>query len=122
MQTYKLYVGNLNYKVAPQDVEELFSNYGQVVSVKIVEGKGFGFVEFSNPEDSENAKTKLNGYEFKGRPLRVAEAHPQKERKEGGSFNPSRGPRRGPGPNSSFKRGNMRTPRRSFSSHSDESE
>ena len=45
MQGSKLYVGNLNYSVTSEQLEELFSNYGQVKNVNIIEGKGFGFVE-----------------------------------------------------------------------------
>ncbi len=84
MQTNKLYVGNLSYNATHQDVEELFSNYGTVLSVKLIEGKGFGFVEMSNQADAENAKKKLDGSEFKGRNIRVDEARPQTERRGSG--------------------------------------
>jgi RNA recognition motif-containing protein len=77
MQSNKLYVGNLNYAVTNEELTELFSNYGQVESVKIIEGKGFGFVEMANQSEAETAKEKLDGSEFKGRSLRVNEAKPR---------------------------------------------
>jgi RNA recognition motif-containing protein len=40
MQGSKLYVGNLSYSVTNKDLEELFSNYGEVRHVNIIEGKG----------------------------------------------------------------------------------
>jgi len=84
MQTNKLYVGNLNYSATHQDVEELFSKYGTVLHVKLIESKGFGFVEMSTQEEAEGAKEKLDGTDFKGRSLRVAEARPQTDRRSGG--------------------------------------
>ncbi len=80
MQGSKLYVGNLNYAVTNQQLEELFSNHGKVVEVKIIEGKGFAFVEMSTPSEAEVAKDALNGKDFEGRTLRVDEARPPKKR------------------------------------------
>ena len=85
MQSNKLYVGNISYNSTSQEVEDLFSKYGTVTYVKIIEGKGFGFVEMSNQEEAENAKKDLDGYEFKGRNLKVDEARPQsQQRRRGG--------------------------------------
>ncbi len=80
MQGSKLYVGNLNYSVVNDELEELFSNYGVVKEVKIIEGKGFGFIEMSNQSEAEKAREALSGFEFKGRILRVDEARPRKNR------------------------------------------
>ena len=74
MQGSKLYVGNINYAVSNEEVTELFSNYGQVENVNLIEGKGFGFVEMSSQAEAETAKDKLDGYVLKGRPLKVNEA------------------------------------------------
>jgi RNA recognition motif-containing protein len=78
MQGSKLYVGNLNFSTTEEELEALFVNYGNVQNVKIVEGRGFGFVEMSDSDEAEGAIEKLNGSEFKGRALKVAEAHAQK--------------------------------------------
>ncbi len=84
MQGCKLYIGNLSYAVTNEQLEELFSNYGEVRQVNIIESKGFGFVEMSNQSEAEKAKEALNGSEFKGRTLKVDEARPPKSRQSKG--------------------------------------
>lgn len=84
MQGSKLYVGNLNYSVTNQQLEELFANQGTVNSVNIIEGKGFGFVEMSSSDEAQSAMEALNNTEFAGRPLKIDEARPQKPRREFG--------------------------------------
>jgi len=80
----KLYVGNITYSVTSAQVEELFSTYGEVKSVNIIDGKGFGFVEMGSGEEAEKAREALNGFEFQGRTLKVDEARPPKERDDRG--------------------------------------
>jgi RNA recognition motif-containing protein len=80
MQGNKLYVGNLGYSVTVDQLQELFSTYGNVENVNIVEGKGFGFVEMSNQSEAEKAKKELNGSDFKGRSLKINEALPDRGR------------------------------------------
>ena len=82
MQGSKLYVGNLTYSVTNSELEDLFSTYGEVIEVNIIEGRGFGFVELANPSGAEKAKEALNGTEFKGRTLRVDEARPSRRREK----------------------------------------
>ena len=60
METSKLYVGNLTYSVTEKQLEELFSQYGDVKSVRIIERKGFGFVEMGSAEEAEKAMAALN--------------------------------------------------------------
>ena len=84
MQGNKLYVGNLNYDVTNQQLEELFSKHGEVKEVKIIEGKGFGFVEMSSQSEALGAKEALNGTQFEGRTLKVDEARPPKKRQDRG--------------------------------------
>jgi RNA recognition motif-containing protein len=86
MQGSKLYVANFGYSVTGDQLEELFAAYGEVKEVKVIEGKGFGFVEMATQAEAEKAKEALNGSDFKGRTLRVDVARPPKERpKSGGS-------------------------------------
>jgi RNA recognition motif-containing protein len=80
MQGCKLYVGNLGYSVTIDQLQELFSRYGNVQHVNIVEGKGFGFVEMSSQSEAEKAKKELNGSDFKGRSLKINEALPDRGR------------------------------------------
>ena len=83
----KLYVGNLNYATTEDALKNLFATYGQVKSVKVIQGKGFGFVEMMDEAGSESAKNALNGFEFEGRRLRIDNAKSEER--------PSRGPRQG---------------------------
>ncbi|MBW2057117.1 MAG: RNA-binding protein [Deltaproteobacteria bacterium] len=80
MQGSKLYVGNLNYAITNEQLETLFSRYGEVRHVNIIEYRGFGFVEMSNSSEAEKAREALNGTEFEGRTLRVDEARPPRSR------------------------------------------
>ncbi|MDD4896822.1 MAG: RNA-binding protein [Atribacterota bacterium] len=82
MQGSKLYVGNLNYTVTNEQLEELFSNHGTVKSVNIIEGKGFGFVEMSSSEEANKAKDALHDTDFNDRPLKIDEAKPPRPRRD----------------------------------------
>lgn len=90
MQGSKLYVGNLGYAVNKQELEDLFAEHGQVKEIRIIEGKGFGFVEMSTREEAEKAKEALDGSDFKGYTLKVDEARPPRKR-QGGGGRPPRG-------------------------------
>jgi RNA recognition motif-containing protein len=94
MQGSRLYVGNLTYSVTNEQLKELFSKYGEVVKVDLIQAKGFGFVEMANPEAAEKAKLALNDTEFEGRKLRIDEARPPKNRSfgpPGGGYGSPRG-------------------------------
>jgi len=82
MQGSKLYVGNLDYSLTNEQLEELFSKHGEVKQVNIIEGRGFGFVEMSNPSEAAKAKETLDGSDFKGRTLKVDEARPPRSRQK----------------------------------------
>ena len=82
MQGSKLYVGNLNYSVTNEQLEELFSSHGKVQSANVIGDKGFGFVELSDNAEAEKAKEALDGTDFEGRTLKVDEALPQRPRTE----------------------------------------
>ena len=72
MQNCKLFVGSINHSVTNEDLEKLFSAYGEVREINIIEERGFGFVEMSSPSEAEKAKMALNGTVFKGCTLYVA--------------------------------------------------
>jgi len=80
-----IYVGNLNYKVKEDDLRAVFSDYGQVESVKMIadkmsgRSKGFGFVEMQNDDEARAAIEALNESEFEGRKMIVNEARPRRE-------------------------------------------
>jgi len=82
-----LYVGNLPYRANETAVRELFANYGNVESVRLMKDKhtgkrrGFGFVEMS-ANDLDKAISALNDSEFQQRTLKVREAKERPERTE----------------------------------------
>ncbi len=80
MEGGKLYVGNLNYSVTSEELEKLFADYGMVKEVKIIERRGFGFVEMSNVSEAEKAIEALNGSVFKGRAMKVDKAQPRRDK------------------------------------------
>lgn len=94
MSSSKLYVGNLNFKTAEEALKQLFGQHGEVTSVNILPGRGFGFVEMATPEAAQDAKGKLNGTEFDGRKLIVNDARPRAD-KPGPGRRPGGGGERG---------------------------
>ncbi len=78
-----IYVGNLPFKMSEDDLKQLFANYGEVTSVKIIidkmtgRSKGFAFVDMSDDAAAEHAIAETNGKEVMGRPLRVNMARPR---------------------------------------------
>ena len=77
MEGGKLYVGNLNYSVTSEELEKLFADYGMVKEVKIIERRGFGFVEMSEVSGAGKAVEALNGAVLKGRTMKVDKARPR---------------------------------------------
>jgi RNA recognition motif-containing protein len=85
----KLYVGNLPYSFRDSDMEQAFSQYGQVTSAKVMmerdtgRSKGFGFVEMSSEAEAQAAIQGMNGQQVGGRGLVVNEARPMEPRSGG---------------------------------------
>ena len=83
-----IYVGNLTFDTTPDELRELFSQYGEVAKSQIISdrdtgrSRGFGFVEMESGGDEAIAA--LNGTPFKGRNLTVNEAKPREDRGGGG--------------------------------------
>jgi RNA recognition motif-containing protein len=96
-----LYIGNLNYTVKEQELQELFQEIGEVSSSKIITDKftgrsrGFGFVEMPNDAEAQKAIEELNGRSLKDREITVTEAKPKSE--DGGGFNRNNNSNRGGG-------------------------
>lgn len=86
----KIYVGNLSYDATEAELQELFGQYGDVVSVALITDRetgrprGFGFVEMADDSSAREAIEKLNGQEIGGRSLTVNEARPRESRGGGG--------------------------------------
>jgi len=71
MSGTKVYIGNLYLRASKKELESLFSRYGEVKRVELIEGSGFGFVEMSTSEEAEKARKALDGAEFLERVIRV---------------------------------------------------
>lgn len=75
----KVFVGNFSFNIDNDQLKEYFSKIGEVVSAKVMtEGpggrsRGFGFVEFSAPEDAKKAIEELDGKTWEGRSVKVSE-------------------------------------------------
>ena len=86
----KLYVGNLAYSVRDNDLEQAFSEFGNVVSAKVMmerdsgRSKGFGFVEMSSDAEAQAAIEGLHEQPLGGRNMMVNVARPREERPGGG--------------------------------------
>ena len=79
------YVGNLAYTVKEEDLQNLFTPFGEVASAKIVmnhysgQSKGFGFVEMPNNTDADKAIKALQGQELQGKNIKISQAENKKK-------------------------------------------
>lgn len=82
----KLFVGNLPYTVTSEQLNEIFSEHGEVTSANVItdrmngRSKGFGFVELAESADLNAVIEATNGKEIEGRAITVSEARPQQPR------------------------------------------
>lgn len=82
----KLFVGSLPYSMTDDDLADLFKEFGEVASAKVIfdretnRSKGFGFVEFNDDAAAKAAIDSLNNKEVQGRTIVVNEARPQEAR------------------------------------------
>jgi RNA recognition motif-containing protein len=86
-----IFVSNLNFKVGSEDLKQLFSQYGEVLSSKVITDKfsgksrGFGFVEMKNDADGQKAIDELDQKDYQGRNITVSVAKPRSDSRGGGS-------------------------------------
>lgn len=80
-----IFIAGLSYNISDADLEELFTEYGEVTSARVVmdretgRSKGFGFVEMTEDEAGNAAIAALNEAEVDGRKLAVSVARPKEE-------------------------------------------
>jgi len=73
----KLFVANLPWSLRGKDLKEIFEEYGEVVYAKVIldrdtrKSKGFGFVEFADPEAAKRAVEEMQGAEINGREIKI---------------------------------------------------
>ncbi len=87
-----IFVGNIASTVSDQELEDLFKQYGELKSVKIIrdmfsgDSKGFGFVEMKDKSEAETAIKELNTHELGGKKIVVNEARPKTDTRRSGGF------------------------------------
>jgi RNA recognition motif-containing protein len=85
-----IFVAKLNFDTREDHLKEVFEEFGEVSSAKIImdkftgRSKGFGFIEMPNDEEAQNAINDLNESELDGRNIVVKKAEPR-ENNRGGS-------------------------------------
>ena len=89
-----IYVSNLGYSFRDDDLSQLFGEYGNVSSARVItdkftsRSKGFAFVEMPDKQEAETAVRELDGKMIDGRSVKVSEARPREEnRSRSGSYN-----------------------------------
>jgi RNA recognition motif-containing protein len=85
----RIYVGNLPYEYAEEELKQAFIAYGQVETATVIRdrdsgrSKGFGFVEMPQAAEAKAAIEALNGKQVNSRNLTVNEARPREQRATG---------------------------------------
>lgn len=86
-----IFIANLNFKVQSEKLQEIFGEYGEVSSAKIISeretgrSKGYGFVEMPNDDEATRAIEDLDGVEIEGKTIVVKKAKPREESSRSGS-------------------------------------
>uniref|UniRef100_A0A3B4F9S3 Serine and arginine rich splicing factor 6 n=1 Tax=Pundamilia nyererei TaxID=303518 RepID=A0A3B4F9S3_9CICH len=75
----RVYVGKLSYHVREKDIQRFFSGYGKLLEIDLK--NGYGFVEFEDMRDADDAVYELNGKELCGE--RVVIEHARGPRRDG---------------------------------------
>ena len=92
-----IYVSKLSFDTTSEGLQELFAEYGETISAKVIMdratgfSRGFGFVEMANDTDGRKAIDELNDTEFEGKTINVTVARPRSDRNSGGWNNRSGG-------------------------------
>ncbi|NJM45353.1 MAG: RNA-binding protein [Alkalinema sp. RU_4_3] len=81
-----IYIGNLSFQAAEEDIREVFAEYGTVSRVSLPidretgRKRGFAFVDLSSDAEEDVAIEALDGAEWMGRDLKVNKAKPRDAR------------------------------------------
>jgi len=80
-----IFIAGLSYNINDSDLMDLFNEYGEISSAKVVmdresgRSKGYGFVEMEDEAAGQKAIEELNGAEYDGRVISVSVARPRTE-------------------------------------------
>lgn len=92
-----IYITGLNYRINDADLNDLFAEYGEITSAKVImdretgRSRGFGFVEMPNDAEGQRAIDTLNGTELEQKVISVSVARPRTERPSNGGGYRDRG-------------------------------
>lgn len=92
-----IYITGLNYSINDADLNDLFAEYGEITSAKVImdretgRSRGFGFVEMPNDAEGQKAIDTLNGTELEQKVISVSVARPRTERSSNGGGYRDRG-------------------------------
>lgn len=90
MQRKKLFIGNLDFSVTDEELQETFSPFGAIEEIRVItdhesgRSRGFAFVTFSTEEAAESALN-LDGQAINGRNIRVTIATERSRNDRGGN-------------------------------------
>jgi len=79
-----IYIGNFSYDITEEELQEEFSAFGNVESVKIIKdqstgnSRGFGFIKMPDKKEALAAIEKMK--EIKGKKITINEARPPVKR------------------------------------------
>ncbi|KAK4693567.1 RNA-binding protein 23/39, partial [Lecanoromycetidae sp. Uapishka_2] len=73
---HRLYVGNIHFSITESDLQNVFEPFGELEFVQLQKeeqgrSRGYGFVQFRDPNQAREALDKMNGFDLAGRPIRV---------------------------------------------------
>ena len=91
-----IYITGLNYSINDADLNDLFAEYGEITSAKVImdretgRSRGFGFVEVTSDTDGQKAINELNGAEYDQKTISVSVARPREERPRNNGYNSRR--------------------------------
>lgn len=92
-----IYISNLSYGITDADLRELFADYGEIISAKVIldretgRSRGFGFVELADDTLGQKAIDELNQAEYDGKVINVNVAKPRVDRPAGNRGGGNRG-------------------------------
>jgi len=104
MPSQRVYIGNLGSDVRERDVEKFFKGFGKLGEISIK--NGYGFVDFDDYRDADDAVHDLDGKDIRGVRVRVELARERRDRdrgdRRGGRGGDRFGDRRGGGDRRDF--------------------